>query len=89
MLTSTPLQNHNPLAGNGSASAWALLSPIWGGLNITVFGTKFRGDMSWLNSRNDFGAVVDRFRWEGGCIVEHVSLHIVNRFCAVAVEIEC
>ena len=30
--------------------------------------------MSWVNYRaGGIGEVVDRFRWEGGCIVEHVS----------------
>ncbi|KXJ88090.1 hypothetical protein Micbo1qcDRAFT_207365 [Microdochium bolleyi] len=63
--------NHNPFVANGSAAAWNVLSPIWPGLNITVFNTTFRGNMGWLNYTSDFGAVVDRFRWEGGCIVEH------------------
>ncbi|KAH7014368.1 uncharacterized protein B0I36DRAFT_369331 [Microdochium trichocladiopsis] len=63
--------NHNPLAQNGSASAWSILSPIWASQDITVLGTKFRGNMGWLNYRSAFGTVVDRFRWEGGCIAEH------------------
>lgn len=30
--------------------------------------------MGWLNyNASGIGEVVDRFRWEGGCIVEHVS----------------
>lgn len=66
-------QNHNPLAQNGSASAWGILSPIWAQQSITVLGTRFRGNQGWLNYRSTFGTIVDRFRWEGGCIVEHVS----------------
>ncbi|KAJ1325991.1 hypothetical protein MN608_09192 [Microdochium nivale] len=63
--------NHNPFVQNGSASAWSVLSPIWPSLNITVLGTRFRDNQGWLNYRSDLGEVVDRFRWEGGCIVEH------------------
>lgn len=36
--------------------------------------TKFESPQSWLNYKNSFGTVVDRFRWEGGCIAEHVCL---------------
>lgn len=35
--------------------------------------TAFKEPQSWLNYRSGFGEIVDRFRWEGGCIVEHVS----------------
>lgn len=51
---------------------WDLLSPIWGSQDITVLRTKFESPQSWLNYKNSFGTVVDRFRWEGGCIAEHV-----------------
>lgn len=31
--------------------------------------------MGWLNyNASGVGEVIDRFRWENGCIVEHVSL---------------
>ncbi|CAI9636063.1 unnamed protein product [Alternaria burnsii] len=64
--------NHNPLAQNGSDSAWNILSPIWASQNITPLRTAFEYPQSWLNYRTgSFGEVVDRFRWEGGCIVEH------------------
>jgi predicted SnoaL-like aldol condensation-catalyzing enzyme len=66
--------NHNPAAQNGSDSAWNILSPIWGSQNITPLRTAFKSPQSWLNYRTSgFGEVVDRYRWEGGCIVEHVS----------------
>jgi predicted SnoaL-like aldol condensation-catalyzing enzyme len=66
--------NHNPAAQNGSDSAWNILSPIWGSQNITPIRTAFTYPQSWLNYRTgSFGEVVDRYRWEGGCIVEHVS----------------
>lgn len=51
---------------------WDILSPIWGSQSITVLRTKFESPQSWLNYRNGFGTVVDRYRWEGGCIAEHV-----------------
>lgn len=74
MFTSLTAQNHNPLAQNGSDSAWSILSPIWAAQNITPLRTTFQGTQSWLEYDNAlFGRVVDRFRWEGGCIVEHVS----------------
>jgi hypothetical protein len=67
-------QNHNPLAQNGSDSAWSILSPIWASQNTTPLRNTFQGTHSWLEYDNAaFGRVVDRFRWEGGCIVEHVS----------------
>ncbi|KAF2241112.1 hypothetical protein BU26DRAFT_535396 [Trematosphaeria pertusa] len=66
--------NHNPAAQNGFDSAWNILSPIWGSQNITPLRTTFNGtsNMGWLNYRSgSFGEVVDRYRWEGGCIAEH------------------
>jgi predicted SnoaL-like aldol condensation-catalyzing enzyme len=65
--------NHNPAAQNGFDSAWNILSPIWGSQNITPLRTAFKSPQSWVNYRSGFGEIVDRFRWEGGCIVEHVS----------------
>ncbi|KZM21114.1 uncharacterized protein EKO05_0008085 [Ascochyta rabiei] len=63
--------NHNPLAKNGSDSAWSILSPIWASQNITVLRTTFISPQGWLNYNTSFGEVVDRFRWEEGCIAEH------------------
>ena len=66
-------QNHNPLAQNGFMSAWNILSGIWGGIQKTLLKTAFDGDMSWVNYQSSgMGTIVDRFRWEGGCIAEHV-----------------
>jgi hypothetical protein len=71
--------NHNPAAQNGSDSAWNILSPIWGSQNITPLRMAFKDPQSWLNYRTSgFGEVVDRYRWEGGCIVEHVSLEDIR-----------
>jgi len=69
------LQNHNPYAsGNGPGPALDALGPFWGSVSITVLRTAFKGNQGWLNYRtNYFGEVVDRYRWEAGCIVEHVS----------------
>lgn len=73
-VTNLHLQNHNPFAKNGSDSAWSILSPIWAAQNITPLRTTFQGTQSWLEYNNTvFGKVVDRFRWEDGCIAEHVS----------------
>ncbi|PKS05510.1 hypothetical protein jhhlp_008888 [Lomentospora prolificans] len=66
--------NHNPLAQNGFMSAWNILSGIWGGISKTMLGTAFEADMSWVNYQaSGLGTIVDRFRWEGGCIAEHVG----------------
>ncbi|KAI0892419.1 hypothetical protein F4806DRAFT_239343 [Annulohypoxylon nitens] len=63
--------NHNPAVQNGAQNALDLLGPIWANQSITVLGTKFEGNMSWLNYQSPFGTIVDRFRWEDGCIAEH------------------
>ncbi|CAK7201749.1 hypothetical protein SEUCBS139899_004461 [Sporothrix eucalyptigena] len=64
--------NHNPAAKNGAASAWGILSPIWASQSITVLRTTFKGNMGWLNYKaGGLGEVVDRYRWDAGCIVEH------------------
>ncbi|CAK7217248.1 hypothetical protein SCUCBS95973_003081 [Sporothrix curviconia] len=64
--------NHNPAAKNGAASAWGILSPIWASQSITVLRTTFKGNMGWLNYKaGGLGEVVDRYRWDAGCIAEH------------------
>ncbi|KAF4624602.1 hypothetical protein G7Y89_g13569 [Cudoniella acicularis] len=65
--------NHNPYAkANGPDAALDILGPIWSGLDITVLRTKFNGTFGWLNYNvTTMGEVVDRYRWEDGCIVEH------------------
>lgn len=42
-------------------------------MNITVLRIAFKGDTGWLNYLANGTEVVDRYRWESGCIVEHVS----------------
>ncbi|KAK4096957.1 hypothetical protein N658DRAFT_562110 [Parathielavia hyrcaniae] len=64
--------NHNPAARNGSESAWSILSPFWDGMQHTLLQSTIRGNMSWVNYKaGGFGEIVDRFRWEAGCIAEH------------------
>ncbi|KAK4205571.1 hypothetical protein QBC40DRAFT_162612 [Triangularia verruculosa] len=64
--------NHNPMAQNGHAAAWNILGNMWGGIQHRYIRSTIRGDMSWVNySAPGFGTIVDRFRWEGGCIAEH------------------
>ena len=68
-------QNHNPMAQNGAQWALNLLGGIWGGQNIRVRRTLYRNNTSWLNYDGSFGSnIIDRYRWEGGCIVEHVRI---------------
>jgi hypothetical protein len=36
-------------------------------------------NMSWVNYRaGGMGEIVDRFRWEAGCIVEHVGFPLFS-----------
>ncbi|ROT42581.1 hypothetical protein SODALDRAFT_347522 [Sodiomyces alkalinus F11] len=64
--------NHNPWAENGPEAALDVLGPIWPTIDITVLRTTFQCNTGWLNYvATGVGEVVDRFRWESGCIVEH------------------
>ncbi|KAI0165130.1 hypothetical protein GGR52DRAFT_95643 [Hypoxylon sp. FL1284] len=63
--------NHNPSAENGAQNALDILAPFWDSQTIEVLRTKFEGEMSWLNYKSGFGEIVDRYRWEDGCIIEH------------------
>ncbi|KAF5026416.1 hypothetical protein F66182_1481 [Fusarium sp. NRRL 66182] len=64
--------NHNPFADDGFDVAFDFLAPAWPTTNITLYRTLFKGNMGWLNyNTSSFGEVIDRFRWEKGCIVEH------------------
>ncbi|KAL2162587.1 hypothetical protein VTH06DRAFT_7501 [Thermothelomyces fergusii] len=63
--------NHNPLAQNGFQAAWDILSPFWDSSPTTYIRHTIEGNMSWVNYQSIFGEIVDRYRWEGGCIVEH------------------
>ncbi|KEY72446.1 hypothetical protein S7711_10422 [Stachybotrys chartarum IBT 7711] len=64
--------NHNPFAADGPNAALDFLGPVWPRTQITVIRTRFQGNQGWLNYRaSGIGTVVDRFRWESGCIVEH------------------
>ncbi|KAI8711674.1 hypothetical protein NCS52_01431600 [Fusarium sp. LHS14.1] len=65
--------NHNPfVTQNGSQAAFDFLAPIWPTTNITFHRKLFRGDMGRVNYNTPFaGDIIDRFRWEDGCIVEH------------------
>jgi hypothetical protein len=61
------------MAKNGSDFAWYGLVPIWKNATITPIRTTFKSPQGWLNYKvkGAPGSIVDRFRWEGGCIVEH------------------
>lgn len=75
-MTNIP-QNHNPFAEDGPDAALDVLGPIWPTVQITPLRTAFKGDMGWLEyNASGIGRVVDRFRWEKGCIVEHVSTEV-------------
>ncbi|KPM37513.1 hypothetical protein AK830_g9039 [Neonectria ditissima] len=64
--------NHNPFADDGFDVAFDFLSPVWPNTTISLRRTLFEGDTGWLNyNASGVGEVIDRFRWEDGCIVEH------------------
>ncbi|KAH8788243.1 hypothetical protein F5883DRAFT_657880 [Diaporthe sp. PMI_573] len=64
--------NHNPFAADGPNAALDFLCPVWPGTQITVLRTKYIDPQGFLNYQaSGIGDVVDRFRWEAGCIVEH------------------
>lgn len=70
----TCLQNHNPFADDGPNAALDFLCPVWPGTQIDVLRTLYIDPQGFLNyNASGVGLVVDRFRWEAGCIVEHVS----------------
>ena len=83
MLFAGRKKNHNPFASaNGPNAALDALGPYWGSVQITTLKRTFKGEFGWLNYRtNYFGEIVDRYRMEGGCIVEHVSLSTWSRVC--------
>ncbi|KAF2202021.1 hypothetical protein GQ43DRAFT_485858 [Delitschia confertaspora ATCC 74209] len=65
-------KNHNPAAKDGPNSALDILGPVWPNAKITVLRTAFKDTQGWLNYRvSGMGEIVDRYRWEKGCIVEH------------------
>ena len=77
------------MAQNGAASAWGILSPIWQGISHTYIRSTINDDMSWVNYRAaGMGEIVDRFRWEGGCIAEHVSIRSTWLHCLIHLSID-
>ncbi|KAI5859965.1 hypothetical protein GGS23DRAFT_599895 [Durotheca rogersii] len=64
--------NHNPFAEDGPNAALDFLDTMWNTTKIAPIRTAFKGDQGWLNYiAAGMGEIVDRFRWEAGCIVEH------------------
>ncbi|KAK2073200.1 hypothetical protein P8C59_007498 [Phyllachora maydis] len=58
---------------NGAAAAWAALSPQWEKMaaDLRKEGTAFQMPDGWLHYQLKGKDVVDRYRWNGNCIVEH------------------
>jgi hypothetical protein len=80
-------QNHNPAAQNGAQSAWNVLSPVWDGFSHTYIRSTIEDNMSWVNYRaGGMGEIVDRFRWEAGCIVEHVGFPLFSPARALGLD---
>ncbi|KAK5657945.1 hypothetical protein OQA88_2497 [Cercophora sp. LCS_1] len=66
--------NHNTMAQNGAKSAWDILSGLWHSWEHRYRRSLIRENMSWVEYDAIGMTIVDRFRWEGGCIAEHVSI---------------
>ncbi|KAK3379252.1 hypothetical protein B0T24DRAFT_569140 [Lasiosphaeria ovina] len=74
---------------DGPDAALDVLGPLWDTVTITPLRRTFKGDTGWLNYQTDlFGEVVDRFRLQDGCIVEHVSFRLAAfpRYCSFHVK---
>lgn len=69
------------MAQDGFEAALDILGPFWGGQQLTLLRTHYEGDMSWVNYQSSLGQIVDRFRWEDGCIVEHVRIISLSLLC--------
>ncbi|KAI1773817.1 hypothetical protein F4818DRAFT_421877 [Hypoxylon cercidicola] len=65
--------NHDPaIPGNGPNAALDGLSMFWNFTTLTPLRQTFEDDQGWLNyEASGIGTIVDRFRFEAGCIVEH------------------
>ncbi|KAI0157140.1 hypothetical protein GGR52DRAFT_565463 [Hypoxylon sp. FL1284] len=65
--------NHDPaITTNGPDAALDALSTFWNFTTITPIRQTFKVDQGWLNYKaSGMGVIVDRFRFEAGCIVEH------------------
>ncbi|KAI1385163.1 uncharacterized protein F4822DRAFT_412207 [Hypoxylon trugodes] len=65
--------NHQPLAGeDGPDAALKVLGPMWEEKTLIPLRTAFKSDQGWLDyMASGAGEIIDRFRWEAGCIVEH------------------
>ncbi|XXH01044.1 60S ribosomal protein L28 [Hypoxylon texense] len=65
--------NHDPaITGDGPNAALDGLSMFWNFTTLTPLRQTFIDDQGWLNYQaSGIGTIVDRFRFEAGCIVEH------------------
>ncbi|KAF9525587.1 hypothetical protein CPB83DRAFT_942090 [Crepidotus variabilis] len=67
--------NHNPTAQSGRANAINALKPFWSGISITPAAVFSGGGFGLLHYRVKMSgtdmAVMDRYRLNGTCIVEH------------------
>jgi hypothetical protein len=81
-MSITDLVKQNaPGVPDGPAFVLDILGPSFHNANITNARWTFKGEFGWLNyNLGTFGSIVDRYRWEAGCIVEHVCLFVSLEF---------
>ncbi|KAL7620094.1 hypothetical protein AAE478_010644 [Parahypoxylon ruwenzoriense] len=73
--------NHNPYAEDGPDAALDVLGKMWNSTKITPLRTAFKGDQGWLNyEASGVGEIIDRYRWEAGCIAEHDWVYVLNAY---------
>ncbi|KAK4450165.1 hypothetical protein QBC34DRAFT_297666 [Podospora aff. communis PSN243] len=64
--------NNNVTSPDSAQRALDFLARVWGNQNITIHRTRYKENYSWLNYAGMAGSnIIDRYRWEGGCIVQH------------------
>ncbi|KAF4998384.1 hypothetical protein FDECE_11811 [Fusarium decemcellulare] len=64
----------------GYIAAFDALAPMWPTVNITFQRKLFQDGTGWLNYNSSaVGEIIDRFRWDAGCIVEHPLHHVLGR----------
>ncbi|EUC44104.1 hypothetical protein COCMIDRAFT_6515 [Bipolaris oryzae ATCC 44560] len=63
--------NHGIPLLNGFDTGWDVFSLTWDLSSITPLGSTFQYPQGWVKYKKQFREVVERFRMDGGCIVEH------------------
>ncbi|KAK4455104.1 hypothetical protein QBC34DRAFT_465050 [Podospora aff. communis PSN243] len=67
-------KQHRPGVQDGPDFVLDVLGPIWPTITITEPRWTSNAEFGWLNYKTSvFGEIVDKYKFEAGCITEHVS----------------